>query len=158
MALWQARAKNRELDREYFSNEQLGGEDLSIEQQENLEANGYVFALAGRGVPARMFNGLGISVIVRKLLAGQLSAAQWGIVRTIGGELVVPDRPTKYLIPIQPGLCFYSPSTDGLMSEANLALLNRVAVAGSENYYFARDLTACPGVQATSTVVETTCM
>jgi hypothetical protein len=57
---------------------------------------------------------------------------------------IVTDVPSHGIMPLMPKLALVASSPDGMISLENLALLNRASIADSEQYFFARDLSACP--------------
>ena len=122
----------------------LVGAALTKEQEENLEANHYMYVRSNGIIPGRQVAGLhiqkGIMAICR-----QMSDAQWGIVRADCGEFIVPDYcPDKIIIPVSPTLCLVNPCKSGVVPREGVAKINRYMLAGCREYYFARDISECP--------------
>jgi hypothetical protein len=123
----------------------VAGTDLSPEQQENLESNGYMFARRHGAMPTRQLNGAVVEMrtgfYVEELAK---SVTRWGIIRAQGGEFIVPDVPWHGVIPLTPELVLVWNAPDGMITEQNLAQVNAAMRSASEIYYFARDLACCP--------------
>jgi hypothetical protein len=67
-----------------------------------------------------------------------------GIIRAETGEFVVPDVPTRSMIPLTPHLCLISGGVSGTILESNVAEINQLNRAASQEYFFARDFASCP--------------
>lgn len=144
-ALWYMRARFRDFEtQEVQLKGRLGGE-LTKEQEENLEKNGYIFARKDGKMPARHLNGIELQMRINAFyrdLCDQVS--RWGVITTQSGEFIVPDVPQNGIIPVTPRLVLVHSTRDGMIVEQNLAEINRVMRAGSEDYFFARDFSHCP--------------
>ncbi len=114
------------------------------EQEENLEAKGYLFARPGGLMPARQLNGLWIQRQIDGYTDDLKAVVRWGVIQPQSGEFIVADRPLHTIIPITPTLALVGNADDGVILCDNLAELNRAIVAGSRRYFLARDLVACP--------------
>jgi hypothetical protein len=144
-ALWYWRARFRELESQETQLNGVTGPDLSLEQEENLESNGYMFARQHDAMPTRQLNGAVVEMrtgfYVEEL---EKSVARWGIIAAQSGELIVPDVPCHGVIPLTPQLALVKDTPDGMITEQNLAQVNTAMRSLSESYYFARDLACCP--------------
>lgn len=61
------------------------------------------------------------------------------------GEFLVPDNfSNARIVPISPTICLFSQSENAVISEKEVAELNRLAIESSNEYFFARDLSKCP--------------
>jgi hypothetical protein len=139
------RARYRELESHEIPLNGIAGDDLTKTHEENLEKNGYMFARKGGTAPRRQFNGLEIQLRSSRYahdLATQVT--RWGVISTQSGEFIVPDVPWHGIIPITPQLALVQSAPDGMITERNVAEINRTMREASESYYFARDLAACP--------------
>ena len=122
----------------------ISGQALTKEQEENLEKNGYMFAREGGKWPARQFNGLQIQMFIDHYTS-RLTAARWGVLAAQSGEFIVPDVPSNTIIPLSPHIALVGSIPDAVISEQNLAEINRAVVRSSRDYFFARDLSKAPG-------------
>src|ERR1700730_11716377 len=138
-ALWYARARHRNLPRQEIQAKGItGGGNLTLDQEEMAERNGYIFMRTGGRWPARQLNGMRIqSLIYRQFDC--LSSAKWGIILAQEGEFLVPDVPERAMVPLTPTLCLMSPSPNGLIPKQGVAEINRLSRAASHAYFFARD-------------------
>jgi hypothetical protein len=144
-ALWYWRARFRELESQETQLNGVAGADLSLEQEENLESNGYMFARRHGAMPTRQLNGAVVEMrtgfYVEELAK---SVTRWGILRAQGGEFIVPDVPWHGVIPLTPQLALVWNAPDGMITEQNLGQVNAAMRSASEIYYFAQDLACCP--------------
>jgi hypothetical protein len=144
-ALWYWRARFRELESQETQLNGIVGANLSLEQEENLESNGYMFARKHGAMPTRQLNGAVVEMrtgfYVEELAK---SVTRWGIVAAQSGEFIVPDVPCHGIIPLAPQLALVKDTLDGMISEQNLAQVNTAICSLSESYYLARDLACCP--------------
>jgi hypothetical protein len=144
-ALWYMRSRYRDLEEQEISLNGIVGDALTKEQEENLEKNGYMFARRGGTMPARQLNGIQLLMRIDEY-ARQLAVGvpRWGVISTQSGEFIVPDVPLHTVIPLSPCLAFINSASDGVITEQNVAEINRAARAASQEYFFARDFSACP--------------
>lgn len=144
-ALWHERARFRELESQETSLNGIEGPDLTKEQEENLESNGYMFARKHGAMPTRQLNGAVVQMRTGNYVDFLLKhVAQWGIIRTQSGEFIVPDVPCHCVMPLTPQLALVKDTGDGVISEQNLAQVNTALRSTSETYYFGRDFACCP--------------
>jgi hypothetical protein len=144
-ALWYWRARYRDLESQEVDLKGIVGSELTLEQEENLESNGYMFARRGGTMPARQLNGV-MLMIRTNHYADQLTTAvpRWSVIVAQAGEFIVPDMPWHGLLPLTPQLALINAPIDGVTTEANLAEFNSAMRAGSQDYFFARDFARCP--------------
>jgi hypothetical protein len=144
-ALWYMRARLRDLEEQEIQLKGIAGDDLTKEQEENLEKNGYMFARKGGKLPARQLNGMQLQMRIdayaRELAAG---VTRWGVISAQSGEFIVPDLPSHTIIPLSPRLALVGSAPDGVIVEQNLAEINNAERAASQEYFFARDFSKCP--------------
>lgn len=144
-ALWYQRARFRELELQETPLNGITGADLRLEQQENLESNGYMFARQQGAMPTRQLNGAVVEMrtgfYVEEL---EKSITRWGIITAQSGEFIVPDVPCHCIIPLTPRLALVKDTPDGMIREQNVGQVNAALRSGSEIYFFARDLACCP--------------
>ena len=143
-ALWYMRGRYRELAAQEIRLNGIEGDHLTKEQEENLEAKGYLFSRRGGRIPARQLNGLWLQRRIDGYRGDLSSIERWGVITPESGEFIVADVPSHEIIPLTPTLALVGSSPDGMISVENLALLNRASIADSQHYFFARDLSACP--------------
>jgi hypothetical protein len=144
-ALWYMRARFRDLEEQEIQLKGIAGDDLTKEQEENREENGYMFARKGGKLPARQLNGVQLQMRI-DAYAWQVAAGvtRWGVISAQSGEFMVPDVPSHTIIPLSPRLALVGSAPDGVIVEQNLAEINRAARAASQEYFFARDFSKCP--------------
>lgn len=144
-ALWHMRSRYRALDLQEIELKGNVGSNLTKEQEENLEKNGYMFARKGGTMPARQLNGFALQLridhYVRDLAT---SVTRWGIISAQSGDFIVPDVPSHGIIPLTPRLALVQSAPDGMITEQNVAEINQAMRATSQDYFFARDVSSCP--------------
>jgi hypothetical protein len=75
----------------------------------------------------------------------QMSDAKWGVLKALEGQFIVPDNfSNARILPLTPSLCFFSQSDDDEINKDEVARINKLALDSGRNYYFSRELTACP--------------
>lgn len=114
------------------------------DEQEELEKHGITAIRPDLTIPGRSLTGNSIQsnlFAVRE----QMENAQWGILKNVKGEFIVPDQsPNSRMLPLTPNLCFFSQSDNDEIGESEIATINACSIAGAKEYYFARDLSKCP--------------
>ena len=143
-ALWYVRSRFNQLRDQETELVGLDGDELTLEQEENLERDHYVFVRSGGFVPTRHLNGIWIQQSVDEFCKRFKPVSTWRVVVSEGGQYIVPDVPTQWIIPLTPDLALIGNVSDSSINQDNLAQLNRDTVAGSRYYYFARQLDQCP--------------
>ena len=143
-ALWYMRSRHRTLAAQEIQAIGITGGGFSKDQEEILERSGVLFARAGGKFPARQLNGLGLRMRTYHYARNSLSVTRWGIIQAPHGEFVVPDVPLHSIIPLTPTQCLASPAADGMITQQNLAEINRNLIAASQAYFFAQDFRKCP--------------
>ena len=144
-ALWYMRSRYREIESQEIELNGISGGNLTKEQEENLEKNGYTFVRNSGKMPARQLNGVELQMrtgnYARDLAS---SVTRWGVIAAQSGEFVVPDVPSHGIIPLAPRLALVQSAPDGMITERNLAEINLAMRATSQDYFFARDFSSCP--------------
>jgi hypothetical protein len=143
-ALWYMRSRYRTLPAQEIQAKVVTGTDLTLDQEENLEINGYLFVRPGGRLLARQMNGIRLQFRIDKFSADLRSGTQWGIIQSEEGEFIVPDIPMHGIVPLTPTLCLISPAPNGVISSTNVATINRAVRATSHEYFFAQDFSQCP--------------
>ena len=144
-ALWYWRARFRELESQETQLNGVTGPDLTLEQEENLESNGCMFARKHGAMPTRQLNGAVIQMRTGYYV-DELPKffTRWGLIKAQSGEFIVPDVPCHGILPLAPQLALVKDTRDGMITEQNLAQVNAAICSLSETYYFAHDLSKCP--------------
>ena len=93
---------------------------------------------------ARQVNGIQLQMLSGRYANELQRETRWGIIRAQSGEFVVPDVPARLMIPLTPSLCLISGGVTGTIRESNVAEINRIVRAASQEYFFARDFASCP--------------
>jgi hypothetical protein len=143
-ALWYLRARQRTLPAQEIQANGVTGTNLTLDQEENLEINGYTFIRPGGKLLARHINGIQLQILTAKYAHESLSDTKWGIIQAQSGEFIVPDVPLHTIIPLTPGLCLVSSAPNGMILKENVAEINRSVRSASREYFFARDFGCCP--------------
>ncbi|MGO9060179.1 MAG: hypothetical protein ACLQU2_22790 [Candidatus Binataceae bacterium] len=144
-ALWLMRAQYRELETQEVQLNRITGDDLTKEQEENLEKNGYVFTRKNGMMPARQLNGIQLQMrIDNSVRSLATTVTRWGVISTQDEEFIVPDIPRHGVIPITPRLALVQSAPDGMIVEQNVAEINQAMKTTSLVYCFARDFSNCP--------------
>lgn len=143
-ALWYLRTRRKKLSAQEIHAPRITGNNLTRDEEENLEINGYMFIRSGGQWPARQANGMQLQILTARFAHESLSDTQWGIIRTQGGEFIVPDVPLQTIVPLTPCLCLMSPAPNGNILQQNVAEINRSVRAASQEFFFARDFASCP--------------
>lgn len=116
----------------------------SKDEQEKLEKNHIGAIKPDHTISGRHLNSGNIQLNLFKVQK-QMSDAQWGILRASKGQFIVPDNfSNARILPVSPIICFFSQSTDEVISETEVREINKLAIVSSRNYYFANDLSKCP--------------
>ncbi|WP_176086922.1 hypothetical protein [Martelella sp. HB161492] len=143
-ALWYMRSRYNQLKDQEFQLNGVAGDQLTLEQEENLERDHYLFIRSGGRIPARQLNGIWLQQSIDQYAKELEAVKRWGLIRPLSGEIIIPDLPRQLAIPLQPDLFLFGDAPDGLILRENLAEINRFAAAGSRYYYLARRLDQCP--------------
>jgi len=145
-ALWNIRAhrKNQPIQDQQI----VGAIDVAVkytkDEQEELEKHGITAIRPNLTIPGRNLTGISIQQNIYAV-RDQMRDAQWGILKSIKGEFIVPDQtPKSRILPLAPNLCFFSQSENDEIDESELAKINSCSITGAKEYYFARDLSKCP--------------
>jgi hypothetical protein len=117
-SLWYWRARYRDLESQEIHLKGIIGSDLSLEQEENLESNGYMFARASGKMPARQMNGVTLMIRTNRY-ADHLATTipRWGVITAQAGEFIVPDVPWHGVLPLTPQLALINAAPDGMITE-----------------------------------------
>ena len=116
------------------------------DEQEQLEAAGIGYIRPDLTISSRSMVTpairLNLSEAVRRM-----DGESWKILRAMEGEFVVPDNFSKWrIVPLSPTacLCAHPEVTQSRLPPDGVAIINRLAIESSIDYYFARDLDECP--------------
>lgn len=121
----------------------LPGVPLSKDVQENLEMNGYFYAVGSR-MPSRMMAGLKVSHHAM-LVARAWKGTRWGILKSCDAEFLVPDNVAHVsFVPVSPSICLSMGDVDRFVNPLQVGQVNRLLVEFADKFYFARDLEKCP--------------
>lgn len=145
-ALWNIRAHRK--DQPIQDQKIVGVNDVAIkftkDEQEELEKHGITAIRPNLTIPGRNLASISIQLNLYAV-RDQMRDAQWGILKSIKGEFIVPDQvPNSRIMPLTPNLCFFSQRENDEIDESELAKINSCSIAGAKEYYFARDLSKCP--------------
>lgn len=114
------------------------------DEQEILEKNNIGFIKPDLTIPSREISAYLIKNNLSEI-RNKLSNAQWGILRAREEQFIVPDKSSIVsMLPVSPTICFNLDSNDDVISRKEVAEINSLAIASSNEYYFANDLSKCP--------------
>jgi hypothetical protein len=143
-SLWRARHKFKIEGLPDIQSEGISGELLTQDQQEILEKNHTIFMRQGGIMPGRFAASIHVVGYLQAFRSSNLEI-NWGIVRSESGEFIVPDCfEDMMIVPISPNITLIADQPDSVITRAEVAVINRIAVQRSTNFYFARKLSACP--------------
>lgn len=143
-ALWYMRSRYNQLEDQEFQLNGVAGDQFTLEQEENLERNHYLYIRSGGRIPSRQLNGIWLQQNIDQYAKELEAVKRWGLIRPRSGEFITPDVPRQLVITLQPDLILVGDAPDGVILRENLAEINRFSVAGSRCYYLARRLDQCP--------------
>lgn len=119
--------------------------NYSKDELEFFEKNGICGIRPDMTIPARHTNSGSILSNINQILP-DLEDSEWGILKAMGGEFLVPDRCTNgRYIPISPTICLLAHSGNDLIDIDEVGYINKKAIESSKYYFFAKDLSKCPG-------------
>ena len=146
-ALWKARSKHRRLTSQYLKvcEENVWPNEDTCDRLEVLEKNGYMAMRPDGSLAMRDVMSGEIFLAIRREKEA-LAASSWGMVETSEGEFCVPDAPQHGILPLTPSLALIANGPTGRITRENLGLINRVLFEHCQEFIFARDLEACPGL------------
>lgn len=75
-----------------------------------------------------------------------LRATSWGLVEPVDGHFCVPDVPRHGIVSLTPTFALAPNVPSGRITHENLSRLNREIAGNAQDYFFADDLSACPGL------------
>lgn len=147
-ALWRCRAIQRGKLEPDVPIKGLPPDNISEDQREIVEGNGYIVANAVGAMPGRMMGGMRIQMGIRRMLL-ELSGARWGVAEANQGEFVVPDHfGWALIVPLTPRICLTAGWGDHTVLLEGVRLLNRVALSmafsAAGGYLVAQDFSNCP--------------
>jgi hypothetical protein len=146
-ALWQSRAERRHLPMQYVRSSGTLGvrHERTADELEILEKNGYMATRPDGSMAMRDLMGPVIQLNTDRI-RDALAAKCWGLVEPLDGEFCVPDVPQHGILPLAPTLALIANSPTGKITVQNLTDINRAMFGRCQDYLFARDLSACPGL------------
>jgi len=118
----------------------IPGSELTKDQEEILEKNGYIFA-RGTTMLSRHIASIRIQILLGRVCA---PGTTWAVVYSRAIEFLVPDSFREIgIVPLSPNYCLVSHQSGGEISSDNATEINRMAIGQSSKYYFARDFAKC---------------
>ncbi len=143
-ALWRLRAQHRASPLQAIAGTGVTPDPLTIDQQECLEKNGYVFVGPDGKFAGRMLAGLHIQRGV-DFWEHQLRDDSWGVARAHHGEFIVPDHfGTTPIVPVTPKVCLVAGVGDMGVLTHGVRELNLTAQSSHGVYMLARAFAVCP--------------
>lgn len=142
-SLWRSRHRFLTHGLDDISLNGINGESLTIDQQELLEKRHVIFFRDGV-MPGRFVAGIHVVRYIDSFLQSNFNM-QWGIVRSVDGEFIVPDCfEDMMIVPITPRIALMADQSNSIITRDEVAVVNRMAIERSSKYYFARDFSSCP--------------
>lgn len=144
LALWRLRHNfhlNRLTDAPLFG---FDVENLTKEQQEILEKKGIGYVNECAEIPSRQITGIQIQIGIDQLMQ-TLGDIKWGALESRGCQFLSSDcYPELCLIPISPNIVLAANLADQVLTESEVAIINRYSVRSASNFYFGSNLDKCP--------------
>ncbi len=146
-ALWQSRAERRHLPTQYIrSPETLGvRHEYGADELERLEKNNIMATRPDGSFAMRDLMGPVIYLNLDRIKTA-LKVTSWSLIEPVGGHFCVPDVPRHGIISLTPTHALVPNVPSGRITRDNLARLNREMAGYAQDYFFADDLSACPGL------------
>lgn len=120
------------------------GVALTKDEEEILETKHTMYVRQNGIMPGRLIAGVHILGYYDRFRE-TVKSLQWGIVRAVEGEFIVPDCFHDVLIiPLAPKMLIMGGMENSLLKYDDVAEINRCAIESSSEYYFARSLGSCP--------------
>lgn len=121
--------------------------EYSLDDRESLEKNRITAIGPNLTIKGQHLTGKKIQLNFFELRK-QMRDIRWGIWKSKKGGFVVPDNSySSYMLPVAPQICLFSPSENSEISKTELAAINTQSIQDSTEYYFARDMSECPGIK-----------
>jgi len=142
-SLWRSRHQFKVHGLPDLSVNGITGDSLTKDQQEILERKHIIFFRDGV-MPGRFTAGI---QIIRYMDAFRYDNRhiQWGIVRSVEGEFIVPDCFEEMMIvPVSPTIAVMADHPNATITKRELEVVNSLAIDRSSHFYFARKLSNCP--------------
>jgi hypothetical protein len=143
-SLWYFRGRHRHLPMQNLQMNRVTGCNFSPDMEELLEKRGVIFMRAGGVMPARHINAIQMQVKLFRYACDEMGKLEWGIVRPVDGEFIVPDVTEHFIMPICPAIALVANVPNGFVTVQNLVEINTALQLGSREYFFARDFNRCP--------------
>lgn len=142
-ALWRARHQFTIQRAPDVSVEGIDGDAISTEEQDDFERK-HVMSMRDGVLEGRFVAGVQLAAQVQMFVRSNKDT-NWGIVRSGGGEFIVPDYfQNLMIVPLSPTISIMAGQPNTTIGAYEVAYTNKVAVEQSAEYYFARDFEACP--------------
>jgi hypothetical protein len=113
------------------------------DEQELLEKNRIAFTRPDLTMPSRFIVGPRMQVNILAQ-SKRLRNVRWGILRSRGGEFILPDMSSSGILPITPDIYLCPNTENAMLSEDQVRELNRIAISRSVEWYLARDFATSP--------------
>jgi hypothetical protein len=146
-ALWQSRPERRHLPMQFVRSpltlgvrHEYGGDDLELLEKNNILATRPDGSFAMRDLMGPI-----IYLNLDRIKAA-LNATSWGVIDPVEGHFCVPDVPRHGIVPLAPTKALVPNVPSGRITRDDLARLNRDMASYAQDYFFANDLSACPGL------------
>jgi hypothetical protein len=132
---------------------QLTGNNLSKDQQEILEKNGYFYVRHDGTMPSRAIVGVLMQRDIMIALNYGANKMKWGLIKVPDGlEFLCGDVSVNQpLLPVSPEWCLVAGWPDGTATPFSVGVINNSLITESENYWFARNPEKCAIINRTNT-------
>lgn len=121
------------------------------DEEEQLEKGFISFIRSDYTIPGRFLASMHIALNL-KAASAAMGHSNWRILRALDGEFIVPDNARQLpMLPLGPTACLWYESTKPVrpveyLTIEEVAWVNQQSLHASDGYFFARDLTMCPGI------------
>ena len=142
--LWRLRHHFHQSDCQDLVLKGITGSGLTRVQEEIVESKGGAFFRDEGVVASRLASGLEIQIYLDRYWHNY-EGIKWGLIQAEEGEFVVADAYHQLpFIPVSPNTAFLAGAEDNTVSEETVCHMNGKSIAASHEYYFAKELAACP--------------
>lgn len=120
--------------------------NYTLDEQEQLEAAGLGYIRPDFTIPSRQIVAPSIRLQLSESVR-RMRGVIWAVLQAEEGEFVVPDNFFEVpAVPLSPTVCLWAGGgfCSGRVDRLAVREINRVAMATSGDYYFARELEHCP--------------
>lgn len=147
-ALWRTRVDFRRLPVQHVRPAGASGvrRELSHDELELLEKHKITATRPDGSFAMRDLNTPRI-ILQMDHIRDHLENRRWGVIRSLEGDFCVPDGPRAGVIPVTPGIALVVDAENASIDRMQVEQINRIQLSAASDYFFARSLQDCPGLE-----------